>query len=68
MYKGVIKKSRSLDVTALSQFVDVLAPIYIMLQPEDIGISVVAYAAIRVLLNYAQMRLRFLTTGPVGEK
>ena len=68
MYKGCIKKSRTLDMTAVSQFIDVLAPIYIMLKPEDLGISVAVYAGIRILINYAQVRLRYLTTGPVGDK
>ena len=68
MYKGLIKQSRTLDLTALSQFIDVLAPVYIMLSPEDLGISAVAYAVIRVGINFAQARLRYLTTGPVGKK
>ena len=67
-YKGVIKKSRTLDLTVISQFIDVLAPVYIMLSPEDLGVGVITYAIIRVAINFAQARLRYLTTGPVGEK
>lgn len=67
-YQGLIKKSRTYDLTAVSQLVDVLAPVYLMLTPEDLGIGVVVYAGIRVLINFAQVRLRSLTTGPVGQK
>lgn len=67
-YQGLIKKSRTYDLTALSQFIDVLAPIYMTLKPEDIGVSVAVYAVIRLLINFGQVRLRSLTTGPVGEK
>lgn len=67
-YKGFIKKSRTYDSIALSQLIDVIAPIYMMLKPEDLGISIVAYAVIRIIINFAQVRLRAKTTGPVGQK
>lgn len=67
-YKGIIKKSRTYDSIALSQAVDVALPIWMAYSPEQIGISLPIYIAVRFLLNYLQTRLRASTTGPVGVK
>lgn len=68
MYKGIIKNSRTLDLAALSQIVDAVAPIILLLSPEDLGITVVGYAAIRMAINGLQAYLRYKTTGAIGDK
>lgn len=67
-YQGIIKKSRTLDLAAISQIVDVIAPIWVLYSPEQIGISVPVYIAVRMLLNGLAVYLRHVTTGPIGEK
>ena len=67
-YKGFIKKSRTYDLTTLSQVVDSSAGIFILYSPEQLGIAVPVYMVIRLLLNGAAIVLRKKTTGPVGEK
>jgi len=67
-YNGIIKKSRSLDLAALSQFVDAGALAILAYSPEDLGITVPTYAVVRVAINVLQAYLRFKTTGPVGDK
>lgn len=67
-YNGIIKKSRTYDLTAISQMIDAAAPILIMLSPEDLGVTVLGYAIIRMLINALQAFLRHKTTGPVGDK
>lgn len=67
-YKGIIKKSRTLDLSMLNQMVDVVAAGVLMYEPEQLGITIPVYLAIRVGLNLLQVYLRYKTTGPVGEK
>lgn len=67
-YKGIINQSRTLDLAALSTVVDAIAPVIVMFEPEQIGITVVAYMAIRMGLNALAAWLRYKTTGPVGQK
>ncbi len=68
MYNGVIKGSRTLDM----QFIDaILASVllsFMYFTPEQYGITVPVYAAIRGTLIVTGVILRFKTTGPVGEK
>ena len=67
-YKGVIKNSRTLDLTAFSQIIDTIAPVFVLYAPEQLGITIPAYMAIRMGLNGLSAYLRFKTTAPVGEK
>jgi len=67
-YQGLINKSRTLDLTAISQVIDVITPIWVLYSPEQIGISVPVYIGIRMLLNGLAAYLRYETKGPVGEK
>jgi len=67
-YKGVIKKSRTLDLTMISQMLDVATIAFLAYEPEQLGLPVVAYFGVRVVINVAQVYLRFKTTGPVGDK
>lgn len=68
MYKGIIKNSRTLDLTALSQIVDAVAPVILLLSPEDLGVTIVGYAVIRMAINGLQAYLRHKTTGALGDK
>ena len=68
MYNGVIKKSRSLDLAALSGMLDAVALSFLAYSPEQIGLTVPLYAAVRAALTAAQFYVRFKTNGPVGEK
>ena len=67
-YQGIIKKSRTLDL----QFVDtILASVllaFMYYTPEQYGITVPVYAAIRGALIVTGVVLRYKTTGPVGDK
>jgi len=65
-YKGIIKGSRTYDLSALSQVVDTIGPVLIMYQPDQLGVSVPAYMITRILINMAAAYLRAKTTGPVG--
>lgn len=67
-YNGVIKKSRTYDLAALSQTIDAVVPIFILYSPEQIGVAVPVYMGIRMALNGLAAWLRSKTTGPVGEK
>ena len=67
-YKGLIKKSRTYDLTALSQLLDVAAPVFILYSPEQLGITVPVYMGLRILINWGAVALRKRTTGPVGVK
>jgi len=67
-YKGVIKQSRTLDVAALSTVLDAVVPILVLYSPEQIGLTIPAYMALRMALNGLSAYLRLKTTGPVGEK
>lgn len=66
-YKGVIKKSRTLDVLALFTVLTAVQPLAMDvlagfgLSPKWVGLSNLVMIAV---LAY----LRFRTTGPVGEK
>ena len=68
MYKGVIKKSRTYDSIALSQFVDVAFMTLMAYTPEQLNLTIPVYAGIRVALHFLQVYLRKDTTGPVGDK
>ena len=68
MRQGLIKGSRTLDLHALSTMVDSVAPLIILYQPEQIGISVPIYLVLRMALNALGAYLRFKTTAPIGEK
>ena len=67
-YNGAIKGSRTLDLAAVSQVVDAVALGFLAYSPEQIGISIPIYAAIRMGINGLQAYLRFKTTTPVGGK
>ena len=67
-YKGVIKGSRTLDVAALSVVIDAVSLGFLAYSPEQLGIAIPAYMALRIALTSFQAYLRFKTTGPVGEK
>lgn len=67
-YKGVIKGSRTLDVAAISVIVDAVSLAFLAYSPEQLGIAIPIYMAIRIALTSFQAYLRFKTTGPVGEK
>lgn len=67
-YQGVIKKSRTLDLAALSTVLDAVAPILVLYSPEQIGLTIPAYMAVRMAINGLSAYLRLKTTGPVGEK
>lgn len=67
-YQGIIKKSRTYDSIALSQIVDAVALGFLTYSPEQLGLTIPVYAAIRIGLNVTQAVLRNKTTGPVGDK
>lgn len=67
-YKGLIKGSRTLDVAALSVVIDAASLGFLAYSPEQLGIGILLYMAIRIALTALQAYLRFKTTGPVGEK
>lgn len=67
-YKGFIKKSRTLDLAALSQILDVVGTIFVLYSPEQLGLKVGVYMAIRMILNGLVAYLRYETKGPIGEK
>lgn len=67
-YNGIVKKSRTIDLAILNKVVDMAAATFILYEPEQIGISVPVYLAVRLLLNAAAIYLRHKTNGPVGEK
>ena len=50
------------------QVVDAVALGFLAYSPEQIGISIPIYAAIRMGINGLQAYLRFKTTTPVGGK
>jgi hypothetical protein len=64
---GFIKKSRTLDSVALSMMIDSLALGFLAYSPEQLGITIPLYAALRIGINILQAWLRFQTTGAVGE-
>ena len=67
-YKGVILKSRTLDVAALSVVMDAVSLAFLAYHPEQLGITLPAYAGLRMAVTSLQAYLRFKTTGPVGDK
>ena len=68
MYKGIIKNSRTLDLVAVSAILDAVALGFLAYSPQQLGIAVPDYAAVRIVLTAVQAYLRFKTSGPVGEK
>ena len=67
-YKGIIKQSRTLDLTAFATMLDAISLAFLAYSPEQLKITIPVYAVIRMILNVATAYLRFKTTGPVGEK
>lgn len=67
-YRGFINKSRTHDLAALNTMVDAALPVLMAYSPEQLGITVGAYFAVRMVLNMAQAWLRYHTTGPIGQK
>lgn len=65
MKQGLIKGSRTLDLVAVSSMLDAAALSFLAYSPEQIGIAVPVYAALRTVVSVAQAWLRFQTTGPV---
>lgn len=68
MYNGVIKGSRTLDIAALSVVIDAMSLGFLAYSPEQLGIAIPIYMAIRIALTATQAYLRFKTTGPIGDK
>lgn len=68
IYKGIIKKSRTLDLAMVSSLVDAVALGFLSYDPTQLGIAVPIYATVRIVINVLQAYLRFQTTTPVGEK
>ena len=66
MSKGVIKGSRTLDLAMLSMILDGISLGFLAYSPEQLGITVVVYAVIRIAINVTSAVLRFKTTTPVG--
>jgi len=67
-YTGIIKGSRTLDLTAVSMMVDAASLSFLAYEPEKLGITVPVYAAVRIVLGVLAAYLRFQTRHPVGEK
>lgn len=67
-YNGVIKGSRTLDVAALSVIIDAMSLGFLAYSPEQLGIGIPIYMAVRIALTALQAYLRFKTTTAVGEK
>lgn len=68
MYNGIIKKSRTLDLVALGTVVDGAGLGFLAYSPEQWGLTIPVYAAIRMALNGLSAWIRFKTSGPVGVK
>lgn len=68
MYNGKIKKSRTLDLLAVSTVLDAAALGFMAYTPEQLGVTIPAYMGLRIALTAGQAYLRFKTTGAVGEK
>lgn len=66
-YDGIIKRSRTLDSIALAGVIDVIAASLVLYSPEQLGVTVPVYFAIRVALGILQFWLRQDTTGPVRQ-
>ena len=67
-YTGIIKGSRTLDLTAIAGMVDAISLGFLAYAPEQLHITVPIYAGIRIVLGILAAWLRFQTTTPVGEK
>lgn len=67
-YKGVIKGSRTLDVAALAVVIDAASLGFLAYSPEQLGIALPVYMALRIAITSLQAYLRFKTTSPIGEK
>lgn len=67
MYKGIIKKSRTLDLVMLGTVIDSAGLGFLAYSPEQWGITIGAYAAARMILNGLSAWIRFKTIGPVGK-
>ena len=67
-YGGIIKKSRTLDLAAVSVIVDAASLGFLAYSPEQLGIGIPIYMGLRILLTGVAAYLRFKTSGPVGEK
>ena len=67
-YEGFILRSRTLDVSALSVILDAISLAFLAYNPEQLGITIPAYAGLRMAITGLQAYLRFKTVGPVGDK
>lgn len=67
-YKGVIKKSRTLDLAAISTVIDAAFIGFMAYTPEQLGITAPVFMGVRILLSGTLAYLRFKTTGEVGDK
>jgi hypothetical protein len=65
MYNGLIKGSKTLDLVAISAMLDAAALGFLAYSPQQLGIAVPVYAAVRILVTVLQVYLRFKTTGPI---
>lgn len=65
-YKGIVKKSRTLDLIVISGLLDTAALGFLAYSPEQLGLTVPIYAVIRIVVTMLQFYLRFKTTGPIG--
>lgn len=67
MYNGVIKKSRTLDAAAVLTFCNAMFPVLQTYLPE-LGLTAKEMAVFNIVGMGVMAYLRFVTTGPVGEK
>ena len=66
-YSGIIHKSRTLDTLAIYSFMTAMFPILDTALPQ-LGLTVTHMAIYNVAMNALLWYLRYVTTGPVGDK
>jgi len=66
-YQGIIKKSRTLDAVALLGICNLMFPVLQTYLPQ-LGLTTQQMAVFNILGMGLMAYLRFVTTGPVGEK
>lgn len=67
-YTGIVKKSRTIDLAIVNKMVDAAAATLILYSPEQLGVTIPTYFAIRMGLNILAIILRHKTTKPLDEK
>lgn len=67
-YKGIIKKSRTLDLAAASVVIDAASLGFLAYSPQQLNITIPIYMGIRIALTALQAYLRFKTSKPIGKK